>query len=346
MYQPAPVLPLDPAAARRLPRALLAWYRKAARALPWRATSDPWRILLAEVMLQQTRVVTVIPYYERFVERFPTPAAMAEAPEDEVLVLWSGLGYYSRARNLKRAAEEVARRGGFPRTWEDLRTLPGVGDYTAAAVGSIAFGLPHAVVDGNVLRVLSRASADRGDIASPSVRRRLGARAQELLAVRSPGDFNQALMELGATVCTPRNPDCRACPWRADCLARLQGIEKELPRRPNRRQPRREDLHLLLISRRGRVLLYRRPDEVRRLAGFWDLPSDQQLPGATEVQAVGAFRHGITHDDYLVRLSRAVLDKVPRGMRWKARKELASLPLTTMAKKAFRLAWPGVEESE
>src|SRR5215831_16832447 len=157
---------------------LLAWFRKGHRDLPWRATSDPYRIWVSEIMLQQTRAQAVIPYYERFLERFPTVEALAAAPEDEVLALWAGLGYYSRARNLRRAAQQVAERGGFPRDFEAIRALPGIGDYTAAAIASIAFGLPHAVLDGNVMRVIARVENDASDIASARTRERFRAIAQ------------------------------------------------------------------------------------------------------------------------------------------------------------------------
>ncbi|MGA2197548.1 MAG: A/G-specific adenine glycosylase, partial [Bryobacteraceae bacterium] len=165
----------------KLARLLLDWYRKGHRDLPWRRTSDPYRIWVSEIMLQQTRARAVVPYYQRFLERFPTARALSAASEEEVLALWSGLGYYSRARNLRRAARQVAEAGGFPREYEAIRALPGVGDYTAAAIASIAFGLPRAVVDGNVLRVVARLQADSGDIASPRTRERFRATAQAWL---------------------------------------------------------------------------------------------------------------------------------------------------------------------
>src|SRR5579862_6586746 len=194
---------------------LLAWYDARHRDLPWRSTTDPYRIWVSEVMLQQTRAEAVIPYYERFLERFPNAAALAVASEQEVLAWWSGLGYYSRARHLHKAARLVA--DGFPKTYETIRELPGVGDYTAAAIGSIAFGLPHAVVDGNVLRVVARIENDAADIAAPRTRERFRTVAQNWLE-QAPADsfgaFNQALMELGATICLPRNPACTTCPVR------------------------------------------------------------------------------------------------------------------------------------
>jgi len=184
-------------------------------------------------MLQQTRVAVVIPYYRRFVKRFPNVQALAAAREEDVLALWSGLGYYSRARNLHKAARQVAA-GGLPRDSESLRALPGVGAYTAAAIASIAFNQPRAVLDGNVLRVLSRLTEETGDVRSAAARKRLEQWAERLLERKAPGRFNQALMELGATVCLPRNPKCATCPIAADCLARRHGTQDRLPvrRRP------------------------------------------------------------------------------------------------------------------
>ena len=179
---------------------LTEWYRHGHRALPWRATSDPYRIWVSEIMLQQTRAQAAIPYYERFLARFPAVEVLAAASEDEVLSLWAGLGYYTRARNLRRAAREIVTAGGFPRDYEAIRALPGVGDYTAAAIASIAFGLPYAVIDGNVLRVVARLENDASDIGSPRTRARFREAAQEWLDRRDPGRFNQAMMELGATV--------------------------------------------------------------------------------------------------------------------------------------------------
>lgn len=313
------------------------WYGAAKRELPWRRTRDPWRILVSEVMLQQTRAAVVGPYYERFVARYPSAAALAAAPEQELLAEWSGLGYYTRARNLQKAAREVAAAGGFPREYEAIRALPGVGDYTAAAVASIAFGLPHAVVDGNVVRVLSRALAERGDVQSQAVRARLRTEAQRLLDPRHPGDFNQAVMELGATVCLPKNPQCLLCPWRDQCAARAAGIEQQLPVKGRKREPVRVQLSLCLVERRGAVLLRQREAHSSRLAGFWDLPEERELPHAAMGGIIGSFRHSITRHDYVVELREASVIRAPKGFRWIARRELDRLPLSTMARKALGL---------
>ncbi len=210
---------------------LLGWFRQFQRDLPWRRTKDPYRIWLSEIMLQQTRVAAVIPYYARFVQRFPDVHALAAAPQEEVLRLWSGLGYYSRARNLQKAAQQiVAKHGGqFPTRLEDTLALPGIGNYTAAAILSIAFGEKHAVLDGNVARVLARLGAIRGDFREPQRWQGLQKNADELLEAKSTGDWNQAMMELGATLCTPRSPQCLLCPVAPFCEGRKLGIAESLP---------------------------------------------------------------------------------------------------------------------
>lgn len=226
-------------------------------------------------MLQQTRVAVVIPYYERFLARFPTVQALAEATGDEVLALWSGLGYYGRARRLHAAAQKiVAEHGGrFPRRLDAVRELPGVGRYTAGAVTSIAFGEPAPVVDGNVARVLVRLRALRGDLKSSAVVRRLWDEAGGLLDPARPGDFNQALMELGATVCLPSLPDCARCPVEGECAARAAGLENKLPRAAPRRPGRAEEGAVLVLRERGRCLVVKRPER-GQLRGLWELPGD------------------------------------------------------------------------
>jgi A/G-specific adenine glycosylase len=217
--------------------ALLAWFREFQRDLPWRRSRDPYRIWISEIMLQQTRVAAVIPYYERFLEKFPNVPALAAAPEEEVLRAWSGLGYYSRARNLQKAAKQiVAKHGGeFPRTKAEVLELAGIGEYTAAAILSIAFREHLAVLDGNVARVVSRLDAVRGDLRGPGPWRELQRRADELLAREAAGDWNQAMMELGATLCTPRAPQCLLCPVQRFCEAKKLGIALELPEKRNKR---------------------------------------------------------------------------------------------------------------
>jgi A/G-specific adenine glycosylase len=324
---------------------LLDWYAAARRDLPWRRARNPWRVLVSEFMLQQTRVDTVLPYYERFLERFPTPAALAAAPEPELLAIWAGLGYYARARNLQRSARLIAEQGAFPTAYDDIRKLPGVGDYTAAAVASICYSAPHAVLDGNVLRVLARAEDERGDISTAGVRVRLKHTAQSLLDPRRPGDFNQALMELGATVCTPKNPQCLLCPWREICAGLRAGTQNELPVKLSRRQPVKLAIELLVVEKEGRLLLHQRGETEPRLAGFWELPEARDLPTSRRLDSVGEFRHTITRHDYTIEVFRAAAVKAPTGFRWFSVQELDKLPLATMSRKALALAGYGAVET-
>ena len=235
-------------------RRLARWYRTAQRRLPWRKTRDPYAIWLSEVMLQQTTVEVVTPRWERFLRRFPTVEVLARAKEREVLAEWSGLGYYARARNLHRAARVVAAGGAFPRTLEGLRALPGVGAYTAAALASISFGVAEPVVDGNVVRVLCRLHGLRLDPKAPATLAKIRALARPLVPARNPGDHNQAVMELGALVCTPRRPRCGACPLRTLCRAAASGKPEGFPRK--RRRPVPRSIHLVAgIVERGKKIL-------------------------------------------------------------------------------------------
>jgi A/G-specific adenine glycosylase len=321
---------------------LIEWYRHARRDLPWRRTSDPYRIWVSEIMLQQTRAQAVIPYYERFLERFPGVEALAAAAEDEVLALWSGLGYYSRARNLRRAAVAIAAAGGFPREYDAIRDLPGIGDYTAAAVASIAFGLPHAVLDGNVQRVVARVENDAADVAAPPTRERFRATAQEWLdqgraGEFGAGEFNQALMELGATVCLPRNPQCRACPLATLCRARAAGTAGQLPVKLRKQERERLASVLLVVRNRGRILLRRREASARRMAGFWELPEPAHAPQARLGRSYGTFRHTITHHHYTFEVMAARWTPGGGDFAWFAPAELSEIPLSTTARKALAL---------
>jgi A/G-specific adenine glycosylase len=316
-------------------RALLAWYDRARRHLPWRASTAFYGVWIAEVMLQQTRVEAVIPYYRRFLERFPDVAALARAPEQEVLAVWGGLGYYTRARSLQNAARQMAA-AGPPADYEALLALPGAGPYTAAAVASIAFNLPHAAVDGNVMRVVSRLTNDAGEIAAPAVRRRLTAQAGSLLDRRHPGDFNQAMMELGATLCLPRAPRCGDCPVSRFCAARLAGTERELPVRLRNAQKRDVPLDLVLLERSVQVFLVRRSSAERRLADFWELPAKEWLAGIRG-RLAGEFSHRIVNDRFLVKVWRVrgpAPESLPEGA-WFDRAEMAGMPLTTITRKAL-----------
>ncbi|MGA2135636.1 MAG: A/G-specific adenine glycosylase [Bryobacteraceae bacterium] len=321
---------------RTIARRLLAWYDAGHRDLPWRRTADPYRIWVSEIMLQQTRAEAVIPYYERFLRRFPDAAALARASEEEVLNSWSGLGYYSRARNLHKAARLVT--DGFPAGFDGLRALPGIGDYTAAALASIAFGLPHAVVDGNVMRVIARITNDAADIGAARTRSRFRDIAQQWLDPRRAGAFNQALMELGATVCLPRNPRCNVCPLAAVCGAKRDGRAAELPVKLRRAEPVQLAQTLLVAKRRGRILMWQRTADSKRLAGFWELPSPGDGPGLTPRAEIGTFRHTITHHHYLVTVYDAAVTRAAHSLRWIPIANLHSLPLSTTAKKALKLA--------
>ncbi|WP_198366604.1 A/G-specific adenine glycosylase [Roseomonas sp. KE0001] len=293
--------------------ALLAWYDRHRRALPWReAARDPYRIWLSEVMLQQTTVAAVTPRWRRFLARFPSVGALAAAPWEAVAEEWAGLGYYARARNLHACARAVAERGGFPDTVEGLRALPGIGAYTAAAIGAIAFDRPVVPLDGNVERVTARLLAIEEPL--PGARPRLAALAQgwmEQAAARErPADFVQALFDLGATICTPRNPACALCPWRDFCLGQRAGIAAGLPRKaPRAARPLKRGVHFLLTDAAGRILLRRRPP-TGLLGGMLGLPGTPwREEGWTETEAMafapaatpnwrllpGEARHGFTH---------------------------------------------------
>ena len=257
----------------RFQKALLAWYRESNRPLPWRITRDPYAIWISEILLQQTRVKTAIPYYERFLERFPTLSDVAEAPIEEILQAWQGLGYYGRARNLHRAAKILQKEfhGRIPGEPEALKRLPGIGPYTAAAIASIAFDKDVAVLDGNVTRVLCRAYGIQDDPSRPSTQRRLEAIADKLLPKGQAAAFNQALMELGALVCKPAGPQCPACPVKGICVARKRGVVQMLPLRvPKAKIPVRVRV-VSAIRYRGRLLFKRRALE-GFLGGLWELP--------------------------------------------------------------------------
>ncbi len=273
--------------ANRIRRDLLAWYQAEARDLPWRRTQDPYRVWLSEIILQQTRVDQGTPYYERFVAAFPTVEDLAAASEDQVLKLWEGLGYYTRARNLHAAAKIVAGQHGgtFPEKAELLQLLPGVGRYTAGAIGSIAFGERVPVVDGNVKRVLSRLFDVEKSIDDTETEKALWAMAGKLVPRDAPGDFNQAMMELGARVCTPKKPACDACPVSACCIARADGTQLERPVRRAKKAVPHKEIVVAVIEEDGRYLIGRRPPE-GMLGGLWEFPGGKVEPKETHQQAL------------------------------------------------------------
>jgi A/G-specific adenine glycosylase len=320
-------VPLNNAHIPQLRRRLLAWYDTHRRELPWRKDTDPYHIWVSEIMLQQTRVAAVLEHYARFIKRFPTVASLASAREQSVLAAWSGLGYYHRARRMHQAAKLIVReRGGqFPFRSDDWLTLPGIGKYTAAAIASIAFGEPVAVVDGNVERVLARLE---GATLSNA---RVWNQAQRLLQSMRPGDFNQAMMELGATICTPKAPRCLLCPLTSLC--RTQG---ELPP-ASKAVRKRKQLCYALVERNGSVLLSRRPTDTRLMAGMWELPQINGAPGNAATR-IAHLRHSITDTDYDV-LVFGVPELQVANSRWFTARQWPRAALTGLARKILvRLA--------
>ena len=334
---------------REIRRRLLAWFDAGHRDLPWRRTTDPYRILVAEYLLQRTRVASGLPYYRRFLQAFPDVAALANASEEDVLRAWEGLGYYRRARNLHAAAKAVVRehRGRIPSDAASLAALPGIGPYTAGAVASIAFGEPVPAVDGNVTRVLSRVFHIDEDVTAASGRARVLGLARTLVPSDRPGDFNQALMELGATVCVPRRPTCPACPLAGVCLARASGLQSSLPRAHATRRPTVSAVAFAYVRSRGRVLLVHRPDGAL-LGGLWALPGGEIPPacdGPAALRRIVAEQTGVRVDvrEDVARVahvfshrrwSGAVYRCTPRGgtglpasARWVAPEEVQRLPL-------------------
>jgi len=331
-----------------LPIPLLAWYREHARDLPWRRTRDPYRIWVSEVMLQQTRVAAVLDYYRRFLEAAPTVSELAALPEDALMKLWQGLGYYSRARNLQKAARQIVdfHGGRFPSAYEAIRALPGIGDYTAGAVASIAFGQPVPAVDGNVLRVAARVCGDDGDISAPAVKREVTAALAEVIPLDAPGEFNQALMELGATVCLPNGaPLCDRCPAAAFCRAFREGRTGELPVRAPKKERRVERRTVFLFFFQGKVALRRRPAR-GLLAGLWEYPNE---PGdgtgwpeawglaPVELERAGEGKHVFTHIEWRMTAlaGEARSPDLPEGWVWADRRALREVYAVPNAFRSF-----------
>jgi A/G-specific adenine glycosylase len=272
----------------KIHKTLLGWFGRHARDLPFRQTKDPYRIWLSEIMLQQTQVKTVIPYYERFLKKLPTLQALAEAKLDTVLKLWQGLGYYTRAKSLHKAAKIIVENHGgqFPHTFEDILALPGIGHYTAGAIGSIAFSLRKPVLDGNVIRVLCRWFAIEENPADAKVREKLWRIAEELLPAKNCGDWNQSLMELGSEICTPKNPLCNQCPVQQFCMAFEKGIQDTLPRRKKKKTvPHYTVAIAVIMNKEGKLLIdKRRPEGF--LGGLWELPGGKKQKKETFKQAI------------------------------------------------------------
>lgn len=268
-------------------RHLLTWFDLNARDLPWRHTTDPYAVWLSEIMLQQTQVETVKAYYVRFLKRLPTVTDFAKAPLDTILKLWEGLGYYSRARNAHKAAKQVVTDfgGEFPKTVDGLQQLSGIGRYTAGAIASIAFGVRAPLVDGNVIRILCRIFCLYGNPSTSAMQKQLWALASDLVPAKRPGDFNEAMMELGATVCHRQSPNCEACPLNRVCLAYQQGVQAQLPERVKRKARPKYQVAVGVIYKRGRILIDKRPAE-GLLGGLWEFPGGKKKSGESFEQAL------------------------------------------------------------
>ena len=322
-------------------RELLNWYDREKRAFAWRETRDPYRVWVSEIMLQQTRAEAVAPRYEAFLKQFEDVFALARADEEEVLKAWEGMGYYSRARNLRKAAVQVAGAGGkFPQNAKDLMKLPGVGAYTAAAISSIAFGAPEPALDGNQARVLSRVLAFDAPVDTPQ---RLRPQALALLDRERPGDYNQALMDLGSGVCTPRAPRCDRCPVAPFCAALAGGDAESYPRLPPPVAKRTVEVTVVVAFLDGRVLVRRRPSK-GLLAGLWEFPNfsegavEDALPGARVTAQLPAARHVFTHLIWNMRGVRAEVNALPEGMRAVDAAQLEALPFPTALRVYLEIA--------
>jgi A/G-specific adenine glycosylase len=352
----------DTAILARFRRGLMRWYSRHARPLPWRMTADPYRIWISEIMLQQTTVVAVVPYFERFLKRFPTLADLAAAKEEEVLRLWEGLGYYSRARNIHKAARLiVGERGGvFPDDVAALRELPGIGRYTAGAIASFAFDRRAPIVEANTLRLYCRLLGFRGDPRSAAGQQRLWDFAEQIVPRKNPGLFNQALMELGATICAPENPDCPNCPVRTSCAAFANGWQGEIPVRVERAAPTPVTEVAVAVHRDGRYLMLKRPPG-ERWAGLWDFVrfawddgerlTHTRIRGAVQEQfgvavavadQIAEIRHSVTRFRitlccYAAEWKAGEIEHAAREFRWVAPPKFARLPLSVTGRKLARL---------
>jgi len=327
---------------------LIFWYNSIKRDLPWRENLDPYRILVSEVMLQQTQVQTVIPYYNRFMERFPTAKSLANADEDILLKAWEGLGYYSRARNLQASAKMIDELGEFPSSYEEILKLKGVGPYTAGAITSIAFGMPVPAVDGNVFRVISRICTIYEDIAKPATRRLFESVVSELISLDYPGDFNQGLMELGATICTPKSPKCLECPVRKYCLGYAEGIAEQLPVKAKPvKQKRLKFIVGIIENEKGEWLIAKRAP-TGLLANFYEFKQFEYEAGYPEellrgklidagykvvkIDLIGFSRHVFTHRIWEMEAYKADVDAqfatIAENEIWIKPEELAQYSLT------------------
>jgi len=335
----------------RLQDALLRWYGQCARDLPWRRTRDPYAIWISEIMLQQTQVDTVIPYYDRFLAALPTVAALAEVPEPQLMKLWEGLGYYSRARNLQKAARQILahHEGQLPQSPAALRKLSGIGPYTAGAIASIAFGIPAAAVDGNVIRVYSRLCAVDADSTTTAGKALFEALGQQLVASRDPSAYNQAVMELGALVCSPLNPRCGLCPVADLCRGRAQGNPEAYPVKTPKAPAAEKAWQVMVYRHQGDLFLMPRTEK-GLLKGLWGFPmgspneSAAQPPLTAPPLPLGAVRHIFTHQVWNMTVllcacaDRETLEALYPEGRWLSPPDLETLPIATAFRKVLRLA--------
>lgn len=344
---------------------LLKWYESNKRDLPWRMTKDPYAIWISEIMLQQTRVETVKAYYLRFLSRFPDAASLAAAPEDEVLKLWEGLGYYSRARNLQKAAKQMVLQysGTLPGTYRELLALPGIGAYTAGAVASIAYGEAIPAVDGNVKRVASRLFGIRENVDRPDIISDIHERLQKAIPANKASDFTQAMMELGATLCTPRTPKCHRCPLAQRCDACLEGDQENLPVHEKKMPPLELDMAVCIMTYREKVILFRRNERLLHGLYVFALLEKESEPERAQEQLVedgwpalyrkslGEAKHVFTHRVWNMKIYHFELTDQPTEERLKTRQaflvnssELESLPMPTAMKTARRMALAVVQD--
>jgi A/G-specific adenine glycosylase len=351
---------------------LLAWFTEFQRDLPWRLNKDPYRVWLSEIMLQQTRVAAAIPYYERFLSRFPTVTSLAEAPQEEVLRLWSGLGYYSRARNLQKAAQQLVAKhaGTFPISTEDVLALPGVGNYTAAAILSIAYNKQLAVLDGNVARVLARLGAIQGDLRTGAQWQALQKTADTILDPRRPGDWNQGMMELGATICTPRSPQCLVCPVEEFCQARKQGLVDSIPEKRKKRATETITLAaVVFLDPKGNTLLLSPPksapqsrkhaNTLNLLSRLWHFPTIEIRRDAAKelrkhiettlfankrftakIEPLKKVRHAVTYRSVTLYPFSAKVDRLPRVAHAKSvpLADISCVPISNLTRKVSLIA--------
>ena len=331
---------------------LLDWYDCVKRDLPWRRTKDPYHIWLSEIMLQQTRVETVKGYYARFLDWFPTVADLANAPQEQVLKAWEGLGYYSRARNLQKAAQVIMNEHGgvFPSSYEAILTLPGIGPYTAGAIGSIAFGLREPAVDGNVYRVASRFFGVREDVGIPRVQKEIQKLVKDSIPSDRPGDYNQALMELGATHCCPGTPACDLCPWNERCDACMEGDADALPIHEKKKPPKQVDMAVCLLTHKNSIYVTRREERMLNGLYVFHLIEEETQPERVHelltengfscrfVADLGEAKHVFTHRVWNMRILHFELETIPVDAQMVDLNELETLPFPTAVKAAVQKA--------